>query len=515
MSVAVAHEERENTSHVLTAVVIGAGFSGIGAAIRLSERGIEDFVVLERGQEVGGTWRDNVYPGVACDIPSILYSYSFAPNNWSKIYADGAEILEYIQRVVRERDILRFVRFGHNAVALRYDEDEGVWTVTTDTGEFRARNVIASYGPLANASLPSIPGIEEFGGTILHSARWDDDHDLSDKTVAVIGTGSTAVQLIPHLVRRARKVVVYQRTAGWVLPRRDTATPAMARALFERLPVTRRLARSALFRITELSALALVWNTALTSLVAAAGKRYLRSEVKDPWLRRQLTPDFRPGCKRMLLSDDYFAALQADNCELVTWPIARIGTSGIMTCEGVEHHADVIICATGYEVTKTAPPMEIIGRQGRSLNEEWARGAFAYKSINVAGYPNLYFTFGPNAGPGHTSALIYMEAQIEYAVELISIMEKRNLKSLEVNRTAQEKYNTWLQDRLAKSTWNSGGCRSWYLTDDGFNATMFPGFATTYRRILEEVDLHDYLATGDLATAISPSGNRHSPASTS
>jgi cation diffusion facilitator CzcD-associated flavoprotein CzcO len=287
-----------------------------------------------------------------------------------------------------------------------------------------------------------------------------------------------------------------------VIPRTNAATPQQLQWLFARLPVAQRLLRSALLGASDTVALAVVWNTVLTSLMAAAGKYHLAKEVKDPWLRRRLTPNFRPGCKRMLVSSDYYPALQADNCELVTWPIARISETGVMTCEGVERTADVIVCATGYEVTKTAPPIQIVGRKGRSLNDEWSSGAFAYKSVNVAGYPNLFFTFGPNAGPGHISALVFMEAETDYAVRMIMLMQARHLTSVEVRADAQEAYNLWLQRRLAKTTWNSGGCTSWYLTDDGFNATMFPGFAATFRRLLKSIELHDYSATGDLATAV-------------
>ncbi|MFE0750330.1 flavin-containing monooxygenase [Gordonia sp. NPDC058843] len=485
-----------------TALVIGAGFSGIGAAIELRRRGIDDFVVLERAQEVGGTWRDNVYPGVACDVPSLLYSYSFEPAPWSKLYADGAEIQQYIRHVVDKYDVRRFVRFGHDVSSMTFDDAEGIWTVTTNQGQLRAKNVIASYGPLANPSLPSIDGLEDFGGDVIHSAAWDRNHDFSGQTVAVIGTGSTAVQLIPELVKVAGKVVVFQRTAGWVLPRGNLRTPPRVLRFFGRFPFAQGLVRAGLFRATELSALALVWNTVLTSVVALAGKLFLRREVRDPWLRRLLTPRFRPGCKRMLVSDDYLKALQAENCQVIAWPIARIGDNGVMTCEGVEHLADAIVCATGYEVTKAAPPIDIVGRNGKSLNADWARGAFAYKSVSVAGYPNLFFTFGPNAGPGHTSALVYMEAQIQYAAELISLMVKRKLTWLEVDAKAQADYNEWLQHRLEKSTWNSGGCDSWYLTEDGFNATMFPGFATTYQKLLRDIDLHHYRAAGDLELAI-------------
>jgi cation diffusion facilitator CzcD-associated flavoprotein CzcO len=487
----------------VTTAIIGAGFSGLGATIKLVEAGVDDIVVLERADEIGGTWRDNTYPGVACDVPSLLYSYSFEPNSlWSQTYSGGAEIQQYLIDVVAKRDLRKYIKFNENVCRIRWDEDRTEWVIHTDNNVYRARTVIASYGPLANTSLPKIPGIEVFSGKVIHTARWDHAYDFSGKTVAVIGTGATAVQVIPELVRQAKRVRVFQRTAGWVFPRTNAATPQGVQWVFTRVPAVQRLLRSALLGASDAAALAVVWNTALTSLMAIAGKYYLAKEVKDPWLRRRLTPNFRPGCKRMLVSSDYYPALQAVNCELITWPIAGISPTGVMTCEGIERTADVLVCATGYEVTKAAPPIDIIGRHGRSLNDEWRKGAFAYKSINVAGYPNLFFTFGPNAGPGHISALVYMEAEIDYAVRMIQLMRARQLTSMEVRADAQEAYNRWVQRRLAKTTWNSGGCSSWYLTEDGFNATMFPGFATTFRRMLKNIELHDYIATGDLAAAM-------------
>ncbi|OBK81842.1 4-hydroxyacetophenone monooxygenase [Mycolicibacter heraklionensis] len=481
-----------------TTVVIGAGFAGLGAAIRLLDQGIDDFIVLERASEVGGTWRDNTYPGVACDVPSLLYSYSFEPNpRWSQTYASGAEIQQYIIDIVDRRGLRKHIEFNQDVCAASWDDSRHEWLIRTATDEFRARTVIASYGPLAQWSLPNIDGIDSFDGQVVHTARWDHELDFSDKTVAVIGTGSTAVQVIPELVRKAKKVRVFQRTPGWVYPRANRATPSWVRRLYAQAPVAQRAARSALLGVSEAGALAVVWNTALTSAVAFAGRRYLANQVQDRWLRRRLTPNFRPGCKRMLVSDEYYKALQAPNCELISWPIARIGATGVMTCEGIEHTADVIVCATGYEATKTAPPIQITGHNGRSLNDEWAGGAFAYKSVSVAGYPNLFFTFGPNSGPGHTSALVYMEAQIDYAVRMIALLTARGLTSIDVRAEAQQTYNHWLQRRLEKTTWNSGGCSSWYLTEDGFNATMFPGFATTFRRLLDDLELQDYVATGD------------------
>ncbi|BBY33630.1 4-hydroxyacetophenone monooxygenase [Mycolicibacter minnesotensis] len=482
----------------VTTVIIGAGLAGLGAAIRLLDAGIEDIVVLERASEVGGTWRDNTYPGVACDVPSLMYSYSFEPNpRWSQTYASGAEIQQYIVDMVDRRGLRKYIEFGQDVSGMAWDDSRSEWVITTTTTQYRARTVIASYGPLARWTWPKIDGIEDFGGTIMHTAQWDHDFDFSDKTVAVIGTGSTAVQVIPQLVGRSKKVRVFQRTPGWVLPRVNKATPSWLRRLYTQVPSAQRVARSTMLGVSEAGALAVVWNTVLTSAVALAGKRYLAKEVNDRWLRRSLTPNFRPGCKRMLVSDEYYRALQAPHCELITWPIARISATGVMTCEGVEHSADVIVCATGYEATKTAPPIQIVGRDGRSLNEEWARGSFAYKSVNVAGYPNLFFTFGPNSGPGHISALVYVEAQIEYAVRMIELLARRGLTSIEVRADAQQTYNRWIQGRLDKTTWNSGGCSSWYLTEDGFNSTMFPGFASTFRRVLNDVQLQDYVATGD------------------
>lgn len=496
---------RAGQSATFTTLIIGAGLSGLGAAIKLIQRGITDIVVLERADEVGGTWRDNTYPGVACDVPSLLYSYSFEQNpNWSRTFSSGAEIQQYIQDVVAKRGVRKYIRFNQNVRAITWDEDQQLWLVQTQTTKYRARTVIASYGPLATPALPRIDGIDTFGGKIIHTGRWDHDYDFTGKTVAVIGTGSTAVQVIPELVRLAGKVRVFQRTAGWVLPRSNMATPAVVSAVFSHVPLTQRAFRSFMLGVSESAALAIVWNTALTTMLELAGKAYLVQAVDDRWLRRRLTPNFRPGCKRMLISSDYYPALQAPNCELITWPIARICETGILTCEGIEHTADVIVCATGYEVTKTAPPIKIVGQGGRTLDEEWRKGAFAYKSVNVAGYPNLFFTFGPNSGPGHTSALVYMEAEIDYAVKMIRLMKRLGLTSIAVRPDAQHAYRKWVQKRLAKTTWNSGGCDSWYLTEDGFNATMFPGFAATFQKLLGDIDLHDYVATrsSDEVTAV-------------
>ena len=316
--------------------VIGAGFAGIGAAIRLRDKGIDDFVVLERDTRIGGTWRDNTYPGAACDIPSRLYSYSFAPNpDWSHTYSGSAEILSYIEGMVESTGVGAHIRFEHTVTRLEYDADAGEWTIALDGREpIRARSVILASGPLANCSFPAIRGIEDYEGHKIHSARWDHDYDFTGKKVAVVGTGASAVQIVPELVKTAASVKVFQRTPGWVLPRINTETGEFTKGLYRSIPGAQQLARALWFWGHESVALGVVWNTPLTRVVEAVSKLHLRLQVRDPWLRRQLTPDFAAGCKRLLMTSDYYPALQRENCKLVTWPIARIARTAISRLSG-------------------------------------------------------------------------------------------------------------------------------------------------------------------------------------
>ena len=483
-----------NPSHEV--VIIGAGFAGLGAAIRLLQSGIDDIVILERGDRVGGTWRDNTYPGAACDIPSLLYSYSFAPNpNWSRGYSGSQEILGYIDDMVERFGLDKHIRFNSTVTSAAFDESTGQWAVTCDDGiVHRARAAVMAAGPLANASLPDIRGIETFTGAKIHSARWDHSYEFAGKRVAVIGTGASAVQIIPELAKTAAQLTVYQRTPGWVIPRTDYTTPWWTKQLYRRAPITKRAAREGMFWVHESMALGMVWSTPLTRIIEQIAGAHLRRQVRDPWLRRQLTPDFRAGCKRMLVSNDYYPALQQPNTKLITWPIATISPDGIRTSDGIERQFDAIVFATGFDITKTGTPFPITGLDGRVLADEWRRGAQAYKSINVSGYPNLFFTFGPNSGPGHNSALVYMESQIGYIVKAVKTILERDLRSLDVDPAVQRRHNERMQARLKHTTWNSG-CSSWYLTDDGYNGAMFPGFATQYARQMGELQLSDYVLT--------------------
>lgn len=480
--------------HTYSALIIGAGFTGLGAAIKLGQAGVDDIVILERAEQVGGTWRDNTYPGAACDIPSLLYSFSFVPNpSWSRAYSPAEEISRHVEDMADRFDLRRHIRFDTEVSGLAFDEDAGEWSVATRAGHtYRARAVVLASGPLSDASFPAIRGLDTYRGHKIHSARWDHDYDLAGKKVAVIGTGASAIQIIPELVKSAGFVKVFQRTPGWVLPRPDAAIAPWLQQLFTKAPATQRLARQALFWGHEATATALVWNTPLTSLVARLGRAYLRREVKDPWLRRQLTPDFTPGCKRMLISSDYYPALQQDNCKLIDWPIATMSPVGIRTSDGVEHHLDAIVFATGYDVHLTGPPFPVHGLGGRSLQVEWQGGAQAYKSASAHGYPNLFFMSGPNSGPGHNSLLVYVEGQLDYAVRAITTILNNDLRYLDVRENVQAAHNARLQRRLTRTTWMSG-CNSWYLTKDGFNASMYPGFATQYLRQMRNFEFSDYV----------------------
>lgn len=473
-------------------VIIGAGFIGLGTAIKLREAGITDFVILERADRVGGTWRDATYPGAACDIPSLLYSFSFASNpRWSRAYSPSEEICAHIEQMAEDHDLIRHLRFNTEVTGLAFDKSEGIWKVSAGRGTFWARAVVAASGPLSDASLPEIRGIDDFEGAKILSAQWDSEYDFAGKNVAVIGTGASAVQIIPELVKTAESVKVFQRTPGWVLPRADFAIPQAAQELFARIPAAQQAARAALFLGHEAAATGLVWDTPVTSLIQQAGKLHLRLAVKDRWMRRQLTPEFRAGCKRMLMSSDYYPALQQENCKLITWPIATISPKGIRTSDGLEHELDAIVFATGYDVHLEGPPFPVTGMDGQSLQAEWQGRPQAYKSASAHGYPNLFFTCGPNSGPGHNSLLVYAQGQIAYAVAGIKRILEEDLIWMDVRREVQDRYNEKIQRRLRGTTWMSG-CASWYLTADGFNASMYPGFATQYLRQMLDIDRDDY-----------------------
>lgn len=473
--------------------VIGAGFSGIASAIKLLDAGIKNFVILERGDRVGGTWRDAVYPGAEVDVPSWLYSLSYAPNpDWSTLNSPAEEILAYIEDLVIRYELASFIRYGSNVSQIEFDEGAGRWTVKTGgTDVFHARAVIAADGLPANSGFPTVPGLDTFDGKMILSARWDCAYDYSGKRIAVIGTGASAVQIVPELVGTAAQVTVFQRTPAWVIPRSNFRVPGLVKKLFRRFPAAQQAVRTALFGFYELLTLGLVYITPLTKVVETLSLLHLRIVVRDRVLRQQLTPDYRVGCKRPLITSAFYPALQRANSALVPFAVTEITAEGLRAADGSEHEFDCIIFATGYDVGGRGSAFTVAGIGGRILGDEWAKGMVGYKSVNVSGYPNLFWMLGPNAF-GHSSELLFIEEQIRYAVHGIREILNKDLCVLDVRPEAQATHNEELQHKLRRTTFSSG-CHSWYLSDGGYNGMMFPGSVSAYRRQMATFDLGDYV----------------------
>jgi cation diffusion facilitator CzcD-associated flavoprotein CzcO len=489
-------------------VIVGAGFAGIGMAIRLKQAGIHDFTILERADRVGGTWRDNTYPGIACDVPSHLYSYSFEPNpRWSRFFAPQREILAYLEHCADKYGVRPHIRFGVGAKGGAFDERTGLWEVkTSDGGTVKARVVISGSGhALSKPVYPDIRGRESFRGKQMHTARWDHQYPLEGKRVAVIGTGASAVQLVPSIAERVGKMHVFQRTPAWVLPKPDREITPREQALLEKVPSLQKVARTAIYWVLEAMAVGYVVEPRLNWLREQHSLRFLKASVKDPALRAKLTPHFRLGCKRILISNDYYAALQRPNAELVTEGISEIRADSIVTSDGQERPVDVIMYATGYETAEAKPPFPILGKGGVDLADAWRDGIEAYLGTAIPGFPNLFLILGPNMGLGHSSMIFQMESQFAYLVDAIRTMRDKDLASVEVRREVGDRYNERLQKRLERTVWNSGGCASWYLTSSGKNTTAWPGFTFEYRLRARRFDAKNY----DLQP-VSPSATRPS-----
>ena len=468
-------------------VIIGAGFAGLGMAIRLKQSGINDFVVLERAEDVGGTWRDNSYPGCAVDVQSHLYSFSFAPNpDWTHVYSPQADIWAYIRKVSEQHDVLRHVRFGHDVTGGQWDDSTGRWEVRTTAGTFDAQFVISGMGPLSNPVPPDIPGLGTFTGHRFHSARWDHDHDLTGERVAVIGTGSSAAQFVPEIQPKVGRLFVFQRTPGWTFPRMNRRITGLERAVYRRAPLVQRAVRGRQYLYRELVGF-LVQHP---GLIEPISKARMRKQVKDPDLRAKLTPDYRMGCKRIIVTDDFHPALTKPNVSVVTSPITEIRPTSIVTADGAEHEIDTLILGTGFQVMPVADPLT--GRDGVALAKRWSLRREAYLGTTVAGYPNYFMLVGPNTATGHTSVLLYLEAQLEYIVQALRHMDRVGATTLDVRPETQNAFNRDVQDRLASSVWTEGGCRSWYLDPDGGTSVLWPGHTGAFRKALRRFDPADY-----------------------
>ena len=477
--------------------IIGGGFAGLGMGIRLRQAGMTDFTVLERASEVGGTWRDNSYPGAAVDVRSHLYSFSFAPNpDWTEVFAGQAELWDYIRRVTREYGVDAHVRTGTEVLGGAWDAAAQRWRLETSGGPVVARFVVSATGPLSNPVTPDLPGLESFAGHTFHSGAWDHDHDLGGRRVGVIGTGSSAAQFVPEIQPEVERLTVFQRTPHWTFPRLNRRITGLEKALYRRFPRLQRLARYRQFLFHELVIGSAVQNPWFTEAVS---KARMRMQVRDPQLRRRLTPDFRMGCKRIVITDAYHPALAAPNVDVVGESIAQVTPDGVRTADGTEHRLDTLIFATGYEIMPVADPLR--GREGQTLTERWSGGRSAHRGTTVSGFPNLFLLVGPNTATGHTSILLYAEPQIEYVIEAIEHTRRHGLASVEVRREAQEEFDAGLRERLTGSVWVTGGCRSWYLDEHGHPSALWPGLTWSFRRALARFDHENYVMEREPATS--------------
>jgi cation diffusion facilitator CzcD-associated flavoprotein CzcO len=464
----------------LPVVIVGSGFSGIAMGAMLRRAGIDSFVILEKAADVGGTWRENTYPGAACDVPSHLYSFSFEPKaDWSRAFSPQEEIQAYLRHVVCRYDLGRHIRFGARVTGGEFDEASGTWLVGVEgRPPIRARALVLGNGALHIPAMPDIPGLERFEGRLFHSARWDHAYDFTDRDVAVIGTGASAIQFVPQIAPRVRRLHVFQRTPPWIVPKPDRPMRPWEQRLFRAARPIHWIHRALLYWALELRVLGFLGWRRLMKPAEQLALRHLASVVDDPELRRKLTPTYTMGCKRILLSNDYYQALVRPNVELVTDGIARITRDGVVTRDGTERRVDAIICGTGFAATDYLAPFDLVGRGGRRLADVMRQNAETYLGIAVHGFPNLFLLMGPNTGLGHNSMIFMIEAQARYTLQAIRALRERHLASVEVRAPVQARFGRWVQERLRRSVWASG-CASWYLKD-GHNSTIWPSFTFAY-----------------------------------
>jgi cation diffusion facilitator CzcD-associated flavoprotein CzcO len=486
--------DSQGSANDLDVLIIGTGFSGLCMGVKLLEAGMKSFLILERAGEVGGTWRDNHYPGCACDIQSHLYSFSFEQNpKWTRMFAPQPEIKAYLQHCAEKYGLLPHIRFGADVASARYEESEAQWHVTTRDGRsFRARALVAGIGGLAIPAIPSIEGLETFEGKRFHSAQWDHQYDFTGKHVAVIGTGASAIQFVPKIAERAAQLDLYQRTPPWILPKPDREISPFERKLFRWLPLTQHLFRSAIYWLLEMRVIAFTVRPKLARQAQTLAWRHIARFIKDPELRRKLTPDYMIGCKRILMSNDYYPALAQPNVEVVTDGIREVRPRSIVTADGREREVDAIVFGTGFKAQDPIPRGLFFGRNGLDIVDAFKDGMEAYLGTTVHGFPNFFILMGPNTGLGHNSMVYMIESQVHYAMECLRAMRTHRLRAVDVRPEVQSRFNGWLQKRLVHTVWSSG-CRSWYLNANGKNTTLWPGFTFTFRRLTRRFRKTDYV----------------------
>ena len=474
-------------------VIVGAGFAGLGMAIDLRRRGISDFVVLERAASVGGTWRDNTYPGCRCDVPSHLYSLSAVPNpDWTRAFSKQPEIHAYLEDTANRSGVIEHVRLNTEMTDARWDEGAQEWRIETTTGPLRAKYLVSAIGGLVEPRLPEIPGLADFEGEVFHSARWNHDYDLQGKRVAAIGTGASAIQFVPRIQPEVEKLHLFQRTPAWIAPLRDRPITKLERALFRRFPRLQEAMRGGIFWSRETLVLGLVKRPALMKLIQKAAEMHLRRQVRDPELRAKLTPDYTIGCKRILISNDFYPALTKPNVEVHTEGLAQVRGNTVIGTQGSEAEVDAIILGTGFQVTDF-PGMKVVhGRDGTSLSDYWDGSPRAHRCTTVNGFPNLFVVGGPNVGIGHTSAVEMFEHQFKYVLDAIETIEREGLASVDVRPEVQERFVAEVDRKMAGTVWMKGGCQSWYVDRHGRNSTLWPDWTLAHARATERFDLDEY-----------------------
>lgn len=478
-------------------VVIGSGFAGLGTGIRLKEAGIQDFVLLEAADEVGGTWRDNTYPGAACDVQSHLYSFSFEPRpDWSKAFAPQPEIQRYLVHCADRYGLRDHLYLGALVLDADWDEDDHTWTVTTQDGRrWVADALVGAIGGLRDPSYPDIPGRDTYEGIELHSARWDHDVDLAGRRVAVVGSGASAVQIVPAIAGTAEHVTLLQRTPPWILPRHQYDYPALLKQAFRHVPGLRRLHRTQLYLQNELRFAAFGrLHPYLMPVAERVATAYMKSQVSDPALRAKLRPDYRLGCKRMLLSDDYYPSLTRDDVSVVTDGIAEVTPTGLLTTAGEAVDADVLVYCTGFHIEAPLGQLTIRGKGGTTLREAWGRRPIAYMGVTMPHFPNLFLMVGPNSGLGHNSVVFMIESQLGYVVPAIQRIVQDDVAELDLDPSALQSFQDEVDRRSRHTVWTSG-CDSWYLGEGGVNYTLWPGSTAEYRLRMARFDERRYRVT--------------------
>lgn len=480
-------------------LVVGAGFAGLAAVAKiLAADPSADVTVIERASEVGGTWRDNTYPGCACDVPTSLYSFSFAPSpKWSHTFARQPELFDYLQSVVERLNLRDRIVTDCELLSADWSDTDQRWTVQTSKGAASVRVLVAATGALSTPKIPDVPGIDTFQGTVFHSATWNHEHDLTGERVAVIGTGASAVQFVPEIVDKAQRLTVFQRTPAWVIPRLDRTIGRVERTLYEKVPAAHRAVRGIIYGYREAYVTVLADNPWMLPAVKAFAKANLKRQVKNPTKRAALTPDYAPGCKRLLLSNDWLRTLDRQDVDLVTSGLTSVTENGVVDASGRNYEVDTIIFATGF--TPTEPPVSHLlrGSDGRTLAERWGGSPQAHLGTTVAGFPNLFLMYGPNTNLGHSSIVYMLESQANYVVSALSEMRDHHATAVEVSESAQQQHNSWVDSSLDGTVWNAGGCSSWYLDANGRNSTMWPTYTFRFRNKTRTFDTSNYRLVSD------------------